>query len=149
MLALIVAMITSVEVNPAPSFDFLDIQWWQALGALLVALGLSPAPWLTMLATGRLLFRSDLDARLAERDRVHTAAMAAKEVSHQAILDERERRYDDQKRTSDNNAVAAETERRRADALAEGVLEVVDVMKAANHYMAAVDEVAREAQSDG
>lgn len=146
--ATLFAALADVTTPPTQGIviDVFDVQWWQAVGAVLILLGLSPAPWITALATGRLLFRNDLESRLAERDRAHTALMESKDREHAAILAERETRYSDTKAASAANALAAETERKRADGLTEAVLEVVDVVRGNNHLIESVATVAREAK---
>lgn len=152
VIALLAALAAAVADVGTPTgggivIDIFDMQWWQAIGAFAVLLGLSPAPWITALATGRLLFRADLEARLAERDKAYVELSASKDREHAAILAEREARYADQKRASDVNALAADTERKRADGLTEAVLEVVEVVRGNNHLIGSVVEVAREATS--
>lgn len=63
------------------------LEWWQGLAAVLVALGLSPAPWIIALLSNRLMTRgqhndrvTDLKAELAAKDRQIEYEQAAKAV---------------------------------------------------------------------
>lgn len=147
------------EVNPAGGgiyVDLLNIQWWQAVVALLVALGLSPAPWLTAMATGRLLFRGDLAERIAERDKAHAAALAERDRTHAAALAERDRyhaallaaheaRYADLETSNTRNVEAAQQERQRADKATATLESVAEALEANSHIMAALRDVGAEA----
>lgn len=125
------------EVNPSGGglyLDLLNIQWWQGILAILVALGLSPAPWLTAMATGRLLFRGDLAERLAERDKHHAALLAAQEA-----------RYADLEASNNRNVEAAQQERMRADQATAALEKVAEALEANSHIMSAFRDIATEA----
>lgn len=128
------------EQTPGPSviLDLLDIQWWQALGMFVGALGLSPAPWLLGLAAGKIQFSAP-----AEREK--NRALEEKERHYEALLALERQRYADLEKSNEKNAAAAETERKRANAATDAVLEIKDVVEANTHVIASVHQVAREA----
>lgn len=158
MLALAFTAATGVMISGAsdPSggglyVDLLNVQWWQALIAGAVGLGLSPAPWITALATGRLLFRADFERQLAKKDEEHSRAMAQQVSYYEGLRELDKERFDELKLTNAANAAAAQTERRRADEVTDAVLEVGDVVKANTHVLnsfhAAADRIREERES--
>lgn len=141
-----------MEVNPGGGgiyLDLLNLQWWQVLVGILVALGMSPAPWITALATGRLLFRGDLDQRLKERDIAHEKALAQRDAYHNAILAERDARYAELQESNKANADAARQERDRADRATGQLSEVTEALEASSHIMAALRDTMAEVAKDG
>lgn len=115
--------------------DLLNLQWWQALLAGAVALGLSPAPWITALATGRLLFRADLERQLKAKDEEHARAMAQAEAYYQGMRTVDKDRYDELKVAHATNVLALEAERSRSDEVTEGLLGVGAVVEANTHVL--------------
>jgi hypothetical protein len=111
--------------------DLLNLQWWQAAVGVLVALGLSPAPWLAALATGRLQFAAPA---LAEKER----ALAEQKRHYEALIAEKDK-------TSETNRIAAEKNKDRADQVTDAALGMAKVIEANTHVIASVNEIAREA----
>lgn len=70
--------------------DLANLEWWQAFVGILVALGLSPAPWILGLALGRIQFtgpaRADFAARVADINAAH-AESRADLIKHHDELD--------------------------------------------------------------
>lgn len=121
--------------------DLLNLQWWQALIGIVVALGLSPAPWITALATGRLLFRADLDERLRKRDQEHEKALESQKSYYEALLVGKDERYADLKSANEANAQAAIRERERAEEITDVALELSDIVRANNHFLESLGAV--------
>lgn len=118
--------------------DLLNLQWWQAIIALIVALGISPAPWITALAAGRLLFRADLERQLAKSDTEHEKALAQQKDFYDALLADRKERYDDLVAANNANAQAAARGQERADELTDTLLEFGGLVEANNHFLASL-----------
>lgn len=139
------------EVNPSGGIylDLLNLQWWQLIVGIVVALGMSPAPWITALATGRLLFRGDLDQRLKERDLAHEKALAQRDAYHEALLRAKDERYAELQQSNKANADAARQERERADRATAQLSEVTEALEASSHIMAALRDTLTEVAKDG
>lgn len=137
-----------IEQAPGGGFyvDLLNLQWWQALIGIAVGLGLSPAPWITALATGRLLFRADMERQLNAKDAEHARAIERIDIEHARAMAEAKtnyetlrnidkERYDEVKDALAANAIALEAQRSRSDEVTDGLLEVGDVLKANVHVL--------------
>lgn len=96
----------------------MEFQWWQWLGGLITLLGLSPAPWLVAVLTGRLL---TLGAHLRRVGDIQSAHKL--EMDHQTAMHARELAAKDveiARLTADraDERTATRVERDRADAMA-------------------------------
>lgn len=155
-LAVIAASVMADVTDPTTPrglvLDFANLAWWQALLGVIFALGLSPAPWITGLAMGRLQFaaaaRRDFERQLREQVEMHGRELGAKDVYYGALLDGKDQRYADLKEASTKNAEAAERERRRADEVTDAALDMTEALQASTHVIASVNQIAREAVSD-
>lgn len=136
------------ETNPVPNggivIDLLDMQWWQAVLAIIGTLGLSPAPWILGLATGKIQFaavaREDFARQVKEREAAHQRELAGQTAHHQALMEVERGRYSELQRAADKNATAAERERLRADEVTDALFQVGDVIRGAEHFMASALE---------
>ena len=121
--------------------DLANLQWWQALIGLITVLGLSPAPWLLGLASGKIQFsapaQKTYDERIQDMDEHH------KQV--EAIHVER---YTDLKESRNYYRDAFNAEHDRANKATETVAEVLDAIKATNHVMSSITQAAEEVASD-
>lgn len=115
----------------------LTLEWWQTLVAILGVLGLSPAPWLLGLATGRLQFTTPAD-------RVYEARAAELAKHHDEIQAMHLSRYEDMKRSRDGWREAVEVERTRADRATATATEAMEAIKVANHFYEAFTQVTQE-----
>lgn len=156
--ALALATVAFLEVgngNEAPAFviDLLDIQWWQAAVAIIVGLGLSPAPWILGLAVGRIQFtrvaneahQRELDAR----KEAFYAQLAARDKYHADLMDQEKQRYADLEKINEKNAEAAEEQRRRADSMTDALVDATEAIRAGNHIINEFTRAAREVAPDG
>lgn len=148
-----VALLLTEASTPSVTIDLLDLQWWQALIAILGILGLSPAPWLLGLAAGRIQFsgpaRKDFDRQLKDKDDAHARELAAKDVYYNALLVGKDQRYADLEKANEANREAARRHEARADNLTEAVLEVAEIVQQNTHVVESFDQVTREAVNDG
>ncbi|MDF2915906.1 MAG: hypothetical protein K0S70_123 [Microbacterium sp.] len=128
--------------------DLLNLQWWQAVLGIGAALGVSGAPWLTALAAGRLLFRADLDRQLKKSDEEHAKAMAQQKDYYEALREIDKQHYGELKESNIANAIAAQTERKRADDVTDAVLEVGAVLEANTHALNSFHRAVEIAQSE-
>lgn len=119
------------------NIDLMDMQWWQALIAILGILGLSPAPWILGLATNKIQFTSTADANYALR---------SKEMSdnYDALVAVKDQRYADLEATVAKTEQAAATDKQTA-AIATGALaESTEVTKMAIHVVQELRQAAQE-----
>lgn len=144
MLTLVSALLAEVGPSPSPGIylDVNNLQWWQALGGLLVLLGVSPAPWITALATGRLLFRADLERQLIEKDKVHVDAMEVERRATAALLEECKAAYSITQQALDE-------ERERNAKLTAALADSTAAMEVTNHALTEFNEIAKRANRDG
>ena len=148
MLCSMILPALGVEGGGGFYIDLLNLQWWQALLAIIVALGLSPAPWITAVATGRLLFRADLERQLARSDREHEKAFSQQKDYYEALLAERKGRYDELAVANQVNTNAALKERERADEITDTLLEVSAVIEANNHFLESFGQARKIAEKE-
>lgn len=127
--------------------DLTNLQWWQTLVGILGVLGLSPAPWLLGLATGRIQFsapaRADFEAQKKEMRDAHERELNARDRQSVLLLELAEQRYSELQQANQANIEAAERHRRRADEVTDAALEMSEVVRASTHVMASVGEAAR------
>lgn len=146
------------------NFDITDIQWWQALIAVISGLGLSPAPWLLGLATGKIQFtdpaQASFDGRVADLKASHVEALNEQDKNHERYTDELiahhnilrsmdQDRYDEMKQSRDGYRTAAREQRDRADRATESAAQAVEAVQATNHLLESLAIVSREVVSDG
>lgn len=151
----LLSLILPAETNPNPTctgicLDLLDLEWWQTLFVLLGALGLSPAPWIAGLSIGRIQFsgvaRKDFERQLTEqaagferqlteKDAAHARELAARDTYHEGLMVQERQRYADSEKAREINAAAAETEKQRAERATNVLVEMTEVVAAAQHFM--------------
>lgn len=85
-----------------------NLQWWQALFAILAGLGLSPAPWILGLAVGRLQFSAPAERATAQLVKTINDAHALQLAESEAAWT---RSYNELKLSRDTYMHAWETER--------------------------------------
>ncbi|WNN94068.1 membrane protein [Microbacterium phage Fregley] len=134
-----------------PSFviDLMDMQWWQAILAVVAALGLSPAPWVLGLAAGKIQFTSTAEA-------IYEKRIAELGEYHAKVLEGEQKRYTDLQATaakSENAALkneqAVAIERQRADTATEALAESTDVVRMAMHIVQELRQAAQEVTPSG
>lgn len=128
------AVLSAVPVETGGGFyvDLANLQWWQTLIGVAGALGLSPIPWITALARGLLLWRSDFERQLAAKDKEHAKVVAQIEKNYEALRKLDAERYGELKETNALNVAVAQQERQRADDLTESVMGGVGTVLEAN-----------------
>jgi hypothetical protein len=146
--------------EPSLTVDLLNLEAWQAVIGVLVALGLSPAPWILGLALGRIQFTGPAErgytARTEELKQAHAREVesmkaAAKEAlagaveHHTHLIAEKDARYAELKESRDYYRKARLEERDRADAATVQLLDSVEVAKASMQALTALDEAAKDA----
>lgn len=153
MLALTAAATAWAFVSGTPTdsggglyLDVLNLQWWQAIMAIAVALGVSPAPWITALATGRLLFRADLERQIKKSDTEHEKALAQQKAYYEALLQNKDQRYAELSTANQGNVQAAAAERDRANEITDAALEMAEVIRANNHFLESFGQAQRIAE---
>jgi len=139
--------------------DLADLQWWQAFLAIIAVLGLSPAPWLLGMAMGRIQFTATAEANYEKRATVIKEGFDARVVDlkdaqqatvqelithHREVLGIQVERYGEMKASRDGYREATKEERRRADKATESVSDIADALKATNHVLTSINEVAAE-----
>lgn len=104
--------------DPGIFLDLSNIQWWQSVVAILGLLGLSPAPWILGLATGRIQFAGPAEkayaSRVEELKDGHARATAELVKYHDDIDAQWQRRYDELKLSRDGWKDQSEKESDRA-----------------------------------
>lgn len=127
--------------------DIANLQWWQTLLGILGVAGLSPAPWILGLATGKIQFtavaRKDFDRQLVEKDAAHQRELAARDLYHQGLMAGEKQRYADLERANQANTAAAERNRERADEVTDAALEMTKVVEANTHIMRSLKQAER------
>lgn len=128
--------------------DLANLEWWQALIGILGALGLSPAPWILGLATGRIQFagpaQAVFDARVADLKAQHADAVAALTTYHNTVLEGQAARYAELKESRDYYRTARVEERDRADKVTDQLAEVAELARLAVHAIESLDEASKD-----
>jgi len=152
------------DTTPQLVIDLFNLQWWQALGALAVALGLSPAPWILGLAVNRLQFTKTAEAahqrEIDEMKAAHERELTARERSyesqraqlleyHGTVIAAKEQRYADLERTNQRNVEVAESQRKRADEVTAALAESTKAVQMTNHVLEELRRSAEEATPSG
>lgn len=144
-----VARIAQGEIAPDGGgggvfIDLANLQFWQTLIGILGLAGLSPAPWLLGLATGKIQFtavaRKDFERQIAEKDAAHARELAARDLYHQGLMTGERQRYADLERANEANKTAAELNKARADEVTDAALDMVKVVEASNHVMRSIQK---------
>lgn len=136
--------------------DLANLEWWQSFVGIIALLGLSPAPWLLGLATGRLQFASpaqknhesqikalqeQFTARVTDLKEAHRADIVELVDHHDKINCIQVERYAEMKESRDGWKEATSVERERANIATAAVSEVLTVVKATNHVLSSLQEV--------
>jgi hypothetical protein len=136
-----------------------QLEWWQGFVAILISvvgilgvLGLSPAPWLLGLAAGRLQFTAPAkalyDARVQDIKDAATLVLTETTAHHDQLEAIAAERYSDLKESRNYYRDASRIDRERADKATATVAEVLDVVKATNHLMTALNEVSQSRKGE-
>lgn len=133
--------------------DLLNMQWWQALIALLGAAGLSPAPWILGLATNRLQFTKAAEAAYEKREQAmrenHAREMAALTAYHEKVLEAKDQRYADLEEIHDQNVEALTAQKERADKVTSAMFGATDALKMTTHVIQELRQAAEEVTPNG
>lgn len=139
--------------------DLADIQWWQALIGIITGLGLSPAPWILGLATGKIQFTAPADRAyesrvqdlkagyqltLQEKDKTHNNATVELTKHHEEIRQYDQERYNEMKLSRDGYRDATTEQRTRADKATDTALRAVEAVEATTHILTSLNEVIGE-----
>lgn len=164
MLELIWATITMAVVHAAGEegavpqngtliIDLLNMQWWQALGAFVAAAGLSPAPWILGLATGKIQFTSTADAaharELAAREKSYEDQIEQLERYHVTVVSQRDERYADLVKTNERNIEVADQQKARGDKLEDALTQAAVVIEQNSHVLLELKQSAEEVTPGG
>lgn len=68
----------------------IDLQWWQAVAALLGLLGLSGAPWITALLRGNLLTRTNHNEIVTKLEAAHSLAIENIQTAHALLITQKD-----------------------------------------------------------
>lgn len=144
--------------------DLADLQWWQALLAIIGILGLSPAPWLLGVATGKIQFtapaQKNFDERVAELKASLALTLSEKDsthekftrelVAHHEDLQQRDaEKYAEMKASRDGYRIATKEQRERADRATETAAQAVEAVQTTNHLLASLKVVSEGVIPDG
>lgn len=139
---LIAQVIVAAETSPdSPRLlvDLLDVQWWQWLGMVLGALGLSPLPWIGGLAAGKIQFSAVAqkahDEQVQRLEEAHKRELDARNAYHKGLMDAAEQRYADSQEAARVNAAAAERNKERADQVTDALLDLGQFIQGTQHFM--------------
>lgn len=146
------------EIAPTPDqtevlIDVSNVQWWQYIGGILGALGLSPAPWILGLATGKIQFTTQADAQhareLEAREEAYAKEVANLKAYHDAVSAAKDTRYSDLEQANAKNIEAAEVQRVRADAATQALSQATQAIEAANHIIGEFTQASKEVSVNG
>lgn len=133
--------------------DLLDLQWWQGLVAIIGILGLSPAPWLLGLVSGKIQFtgRADLahQRELTARSEAFDREKAALVAYHTDVLAARDQRYADLQAAKTAIEDAYELQRKRSEQMADALTDSTEVLRVTNHVLVEFTKAAREVEPSG
>ena len=129
--------------TPDPSgsgvyIDFSNLSFWQWLGGVIVLLGVSPAPWITALATGRLLFRADLVSRLAVAKENYENSLKEERAHHDELMAVERERYSLLER-------ARETEQARNEKLTDALQDSTRAVEATTSVLLDIQSATKKA----
>lgn len=161
-----VAALADVGGGTGPSLviDLLNLQWWQQLGLVLTALGLSPAPWILGLALGRIQFTKAADAahqreidalkegHAREIENLKETARQERDQLieyHKNVVNGKDERYADLDEAHKANLGALEAQRVRAETLTDALSESTTALKMTNHILVEMKRSAEEVTPDG
>jgi hypothetical protein len=144
--------------------DLATVQVWQVIVGIIGILGLSPAPWLLGLASGRIQFtapaQKNFDERIGELKASHTLTLTEKDkthesftkelVSHHEDLQTRDaEKYAEMKASRDGYRVATKEQRERADRATDTAAQAVEAVQTTNHLLASLKVVSEEVAVNG
>lgn len=139
--------------SPSFNFDLLDIQWWQAVLGLVGVLGLSPAPWILGLATGKIQFTTVADQAHARELAARKEAWDEEKVNlvsyHNTLMQNKDQRYTDLEASNAKDLEAGEQHRQRADRMTDALSESTKIAEYTNTILTEFAKAAREATPDG
>ncbi len=151
----VLAEVTNPSSPPTPTLvlDILDLQWWQILVGIIGVLGLSPAPWILGLATGKIQFTSVADEahkrELAARKEGWEDEKTALIAYHQGLMGAEKLRYSDLQLANERNIEVAEQQRERADAMTSALAQSTEALENTNHILTELTSAAREVTPSG
>lgn len=150
--------------GPALVIDLLNLQWWQQLGIVLTAFGLSPAPWILGLALGRIQF-TKVAAEAHQREIAalkegHTRELeslrsTAKQERdqlieyHKNVVTGKDERYSDLEEAHSTTLAALEAQRLRAETLTDALSESTNALQMTNHILVEMKRSAEEVTPSG
>lgn len=158
---LLMAGLLPIDGNPTPGvpiiLDVSQIQPWMVvlggIASFLGALGLSPAPWLLGLATGKIQFTSQANAahqrELDARDEAHEKEVSNLKQYHKDVFDTQVQRYADLTAAKDLIDEALEKQTARANTANDALAQAAVAIEAGNHIIAEFTQAAREVSVDG
>lgn len=117
--------------------DLANLEWWQSLVGILGLLGLSPAPWLLGLATGRIQFS-------APAEKAYDTRLKEQLDHHVQVNTIQTERYTDLKESRNYYRDAYNVEHERANKATETVAEVLEALNATNHVLSSITKAAEE-----
>lgn len=146
-LAVFVSALVEQSGSAGVVFDFANTQWWQWLVATIVALGLSPAPWILGLATGKIQFthtaERHFEQRVADLVTANDRLLGMQHDFHGAIDREKDRALAEMTGSRDYYREARLEEKRQKDQVVDALVESIEV---AHTGTRALDTIARVAE---
>ena len=136
------ALSADVRGGGGQPFNPFDLEWWQTLGVIVAATGLSPAPWILGLAIGRIQFTKAADA-------AHERELKAREETNELLMQVKDQRYADLEAANQRTIEVAEVQRQRADAMTDALSQSTDALLVTNHILTEFTRAAKEVTSDG
>lgn len=128
--------------------DLANLEWWQTLIGILGVLGLSPAPWLLGMATGKIQFTApaavQAEKRVSDIKEANVEQVKSLVLYHDGIIKAKDDRYADLLESRNGYKAAVVVERDRAEKSTEMLGDFTELGKLAIHALTALDEAVRE-----